>query len=420
MNTVAALPYLKIVSGINSLLEDALENQNLDIHPDIEIVDNKDVSTGIEWSTTLFFLINPAAGIIGTVILAYMGYVGWPLLVFSLIFAAMTNLSVTAGYHRLYSHRSYETTPLVEWIYLFIGASAWQGPALKWCSDHRRHHTHIDTDKDPYNIQQGFWYAHMGWMLKKESVNQTIHAPDLEKNHRVKFQHDHYLAIAIFAGYIFPGLCTLAAYLLFADQVTAGSAFGYFMSGLVVAGSLKIALTEQSTFFVNSLAHTLGKQPYSIEISAKDSLIVAILTHGEGYHNFHHKFQWDYRNAIKWYQWDPTKWTILSLKWVGLAKKLKEVSPVEIMKARLHVESIKLKAEGYSHEKIEKLKEQVIAAQMRWKALKADYQNFKTQNMESADRKLQTLKAEIAHAKAEFHHAFQQWKKLSKQAKVLG
>lgn len=399
-----------------------IQNQKteLDVHPDVEIVDSTDPGKGLEWSTILFFSINPIAAVTGTILLAYLGFVSWPLLVFALIFAGLTNLSVTAGYHRLYAHRSYETTPLVEWVYLLIGASAWQGPALKWCSDHRRHHMHIDTEKDPYNIQQGFWYAHMGWLFKKESVNQSIHAPDLEKNYRVKFQNDYYLPVAIFTGFIFPGLCALAAHLVFGDQVTWGSAFGHFASGVVVAGSLRIFLTEQSTFFVNSLAHTLGKQPYSLEISAKDSLIVAILTHGEGYHNFHHKFQWDYRNAIKWYQWDPTKWTILSLKAVGLAKKLKVVSQVDILKARLQVEAIKLSAKGYSHESIEKLKEQVIAAQIKWKTLKAEYQKFKASNLKSADDKVQQLKVDIAQAKHDFQIAFHQWKALLKQTNALG
>ena len=399
-------------------MSDNKKNNHL-VHPDIEVIDNKDNGKGLEWSTVLFFIFNPLAAVIGTTICASMGYVGWPLLIFALIFAGLTNLSVTAGYHRLYAHRSYETTPLVEWIYLLIGASAWQGPALKWCSDHRRHHTHIDTEKDPYNIQQGFWYAHMGWLFRKESVNQSIHAPDLEKNDRVKFQNDYYLPVAIFTGFIFPGLCTLAAHLLFADQVTATSAFGHFVSGVIVAGSLRIFLTEQSTFFVNSLAHTLGKQPYSLEISAKDSLIVAILTHGEGYHNFHHKFQWDYRNAIKWYQWDPTKWTILSLKFVGLAKKLKEVSTVEILKARMQVEAKKLSAHGHSHESIERLKEQVIAAQIRWKTLKADYQKFKASNLKSADDRLQQLKADIAQAKRDFKTSFYQWKAMLKQVNAV-
>jgi stearoyl-CoA desaturase (delta-9 desaturase) len=395
------------------------KNQEQLIHPEIEVIENADSGKGIEWSTTLFFIFNPLVAVIGTILFAYFGFVGWQLILFAVIFAGFTNLSITAGYHRLYAHRSYETTPFVEWIYLLIGASAWQGSALKWCSDHRRHHMHIDTEKDPYNIQQGFWYAHMGWLFKKESVNQSIHAPDLEKNHRMQFQNRYYLALAIGTGYILPGLCTLAAYLCFADQVTALTALGYFWSGVIVAGSLRIFLTEQSTFFVNSLAHTLGKQPYSLDISAKDSLIVAILTHGEGYHNFHHKFQWDYRNAIKWYQWDPTKWIILSLKSLGLAKKLKEVSPIEIMKARLQVEAVKLSARGFSNERIERMKEQILAAQIRWKNLKADYQNFKTSNMKSADAKLQILKADLENAKRDFKTAFYQWKSLLKQSKAM-
>ncbi|HWU44112.1 MAG TPA: fatty acid desaturase, partial [Bdellovibrio sp.] len=327
----------------------------------------------------------------------------WTIALFALLFAAATNLSITAGYHRLFSHKSYDAHPVAKAIFLLIGASGFQGSALKWSSDHRRHHTHIDGDKDPYNINKGFWYAHMGWLFYKESVNQKIQAPDLEKDWMVKFQDTYYVPLAILMGF---GLPTLVGWML-------GSALG----GFIIGGGLRIALTQQSTFFVNSLCHTLGKQTYSKEISARDSWFVAILTHGEGYHNFHHKFQIDYRNGIKWYQWDPTKWVINSMNWMGLAHKLRKISNAEILKARLQAEANEMKIRGFADEKLILMKEKILEAQNKMKQLREDYEQFKRDAVrkrgelkEAYDHKLAELKHELEVAQMEFQMGMKLWR----------
>lgn len=357
----------------------------------------------IEWPVALFLVLNPLITLILAPIYFYNFGFQWDILMFALIFAAATNLGITAGYHRLFSHKSYDAHPLVKALFLLIGASAFQGSALKWSSDHRRHHSHIDSEKDPYNIQEGFWYAHMGWMFFKDSVDQKIHAPDLEKDWMVKFQNDHYVTIAILTGFIFPAL--------------VGWMMGSWLGGLVIAGGLRIALTQQSTFFINSLCHTLGKQTYSKEISARDSWFVAILTHGEGYHNFHHKFQIDYRNGINWYHWDPTKWVIRTLSAMGLASKLRQISNVEILKARLQAEAAELTKHGFADEKLAQMKEKILEAQNRMKKLREDYEQFrldaarKREELKDAyDLKLAELRREMEIAKLEFQLGMKQWR----------
>lgn len=356
----------------------------------------------IEWPVALFLIINPLVSLILTPIYFYFYGFQWQILLFALIFAAATNLSITAGYHRLFSHKSYDAHPLVKALFLLIGASAFQGSALKWSSDHRRHHSNIDTEKDPYNIGEGFWYAHMGWLFYKESVDQKIHAPDLEKDWMVQFQNNHYMFLAILTGF---GLPTLIGWMM-------GSALG----GLVIAGGMRIFLTQQSTFFINSLCHTLGKQTYSREISARDSWFVALLTHGEGYHNFHHKFQIDYRNGIKWYQWDPTKWVIRSLNMIGLASKLRKISNAEILKARLLAESLELKKHGFAEDQLIAMKEKILEAQNRLKKLREDYEQFKIEASRKGDElkdayamKRQEFKRELEIAKLEFQMGMKQW-----------
>lgn len=350
----------------------------------------------IDWPVTLFLLLTPLAALILTPIYFVVEDVHWPLVLFTLVFAAATNLSITAGYHRLFSHKSYEAHPLVRAAYLLIGASAWQGSALKWSADHRKHHNKVDTDQDPYSINKGFWYAHMGWLFLKDSTDRNPKAPDLEKDWMIRFQHRYYVPVAILMGFGFP---TLVGYFL-------GCPFG----GLVFAGALRISLTQQSTFFVNSLCHTLGKQTYSSDISARDSFLVAVLTHGEGYHNFHHHFQIDYRNGIKWYQWDPTKWTIRTLAFLGLAKKLRRISHQEILKARLQMEAMKIQSKGYSSEVIQQLHERILSAQSSLRKLQEDYHLMKNEMRNASQEKLEFLRLEIKIRKIEFHYGMKQWK----------
>lgn len=356
----------------------------------------------IEWPVALFLIFNPLVTLILAPIYFYNHGFEWDIFLCALIFAAATNLSITAGYHRLFSHRSYDAHPIPKLFFLLLGASGFQGSALKWSSDHRRHHSYIDKDKDPYNINLGFWHAHMGWLFFKETIDQKINAPDLEKDPLVAFQHKYYELLAILVGF---GLPTLVGWMM-------GSALG----GFVIGGGLRIALTQQSTFFVNSLCHTLGKQTYAKEISARDSWFVAFLTHGEGYHNFHHKFQIDYRNGIQWYQWDPTKWTIRTLNFVGLAHKLRQIPNAEILKARLHAEAAELKLHGFADEKLNAMKDKILEAQNKIKKFREDYGQFKLdaarkreELKEAYDMKLAEIKRDLKIAKLEFQMGMKQW-----------
>ncbi len=360
----------------------------------------------IDWPVALFLTLNPIIGFTLFGIYLYFFNISLAIWISFLVFAALTNLSITAGYHRLFAHRSYETNSLVKFVLLLFGSSAFQGPALKWASDHRRHHGHIDTENDPYSIKRGFWYAHMGWLFFKDSVDLEIKAPDLEKDRLLQHQNKHYLVWSIGAGFVFP--------------VLLGLAFGAPLGGLIILGSLRIFITQQSTFFVNSLCHTLGEQTYSKEISARDSFFVSVLTHGEGYHNFHHQFQLDYRNGIQWYHWDPTKWTIQLMKLLGLAKKLKTIPAQEILKARLNAEAKWLEAKGLSSEKIETLKLKVLDTQIRLKKLKEEYQaarlvwkNSSQDRWNELQFQIDELKINIKKSKAEFNYALKEWRHYS-------
>ncbi|MEP7704874.1 fatty acid desaturase [Paraglaciecola sp. 25GB23A] len=236
-----------------------------------------------------------------------------------------SGMSITAGYHRLWSHKAYEANPVIKVILAIGGAMALQNSILHWSSDHRIHHKHVDdNESDPYSAKMGFWYSHIGWMLREYQVHRYSdysNCRDLQKDKVVMWQHRHYLAIMLSANF---GVPILLGWL---NNDISGM--------LLLAGVFRLVVVHHVTFFINSLAHIWGRQPYTDKNSARDNDILAFFTFGEGYHNFHHIFEYDYRNGIRWWQFDPSKWLIRGLSFVGLAKNLRRCPEERIEKARL-------------------------------------------------------------------------------------
>ncbi|RLA63521.1 MAG: acyl-CoA desaturase [Epsilonproteobacteria bacterium] len=290
---------------------------------------NKNILKKIDWVTLPFFVITPILTVY--FIYLYLKIDGFDpyILIPTFLFWLFTGMSITAGYHRLFSHRSYKTGPLVEFFFLMFGAGAFQYSVLKWCTDHRRHHLKVDHDEDPYNINKGFFWAHIGWLfIKEDEKYKDKFAVDLEKDPLIAWQHKYIIPISIFMAFILPAI------------------IGYFMGsvlgGIAFIGLLRMLFVHHMTFFINSLCHIVGFQTYTDTNTAKDSPIMALFTYGEGYHNFHHFFQTDYRNAIRWYQYDPTKWLIKSLELFGMAWDLKLTPQEDILKAKLLMEGKRL------------------------------------------------------------------------------
>ena len=359
----------------------------------------------IYWPTTLFLIGTTLTSIVG--IPLYFYHFGFPPLsiaIFTVAFAALTNLSITTCYHRLLAHKSYEAHPIVKLFFLLVGASAWQGSGLKWSSDHRKHHANVDGEDDPYSISKGFWYAHIGWLFWKDSVDQPIHAPDLQRDRLVYLQDKYYIPLAIIMSFGVPTL--------------VGWALGNALAGFLFAGVFRVVATQHSTFFVNSLAHTHGHQNYCDHVSARDSILVAFLTHGEGYHSFHHRFQVDYRNGIRWYHWDPTKWTIWMMSITGLAKKLRRISEQEILKTRLKIEEFKLQSKGFSDDTLATVRTKILAAQEAVKQRRDEMKQLKQDMSLASQARYEQLKNDLQLAKQEFKQARRQWKYLLKQVEA--
>ncbi len=242
-----------------------------------------------------------------------------------LFYTVATIMSITLGYHRLFSHLSFQAKWPVKFFTLVFGAAAFENSCLSWASDHRHHHKHTDHDGDPYDISRGFFYAHIGWLLfKLDPLPLQDNVADLQRDKLVMWQDKWVHLIGFLVGLILPPI------------------IGYFVGNwetalgcFLISGFLRIVVVQHCTFFINSLCHTLGTRPYNSGNSARDSAIMAVFTCGEGYHNYHHAFQHDYRNGVKPWQFDPTKWMIWTLSRVGLTNNLRRVSDAKILLAEM-------------------------------------------------------------------------------------
>ena len=313
----------------------------------------------LDWVNTLFLVLTPLATI--ALVAAYVKKDGFDplMLIPAVMMYFISGLSITAGYHRLFSHKAYQANSFLKFIYLLFGAGAFQNSALKWCTDHRRHHTHCDEEKDPYNIREGFWWAHMGWvMVKEEEKYNGIYAKDLASDKLVWLQHKYYLPLCVLSGFIIP---TIIGYFM-------GSALG----GLAVVGVGRVVFVHHCTFFINSWAHMWGTQPYTDTNTAKDNFLLAVFSYGEGYHNFHHFFQNDYRNGVRWYQYDPTKWLILLSEKTGWAHSLKRTSEEEILKAKLEMTEKRLATKGADLSALDQVKQKIDEAILNLQELRRE------------------------------------------------
>lgn len=365
----------------------------------------------INWLNTIFLIATPVIGIVGTIILCSFGMVKWQTWAFFGIYVFMTALAITAGYHRLFSHKAYQAHPIFSFIMVMLGAACFEGSVLEWSTDHRNHHRHVDTEKDPYNINQGFWHAHMGWLIHLDTSKRDFsNVADLSASAIVRFQHKYFKECAIFMGFILPML--------------VASLWGNALAGFIVVGVLRVAFNHHSTFFINSLCHWSGKRPYTEEQTARDNWMTALVTMGEGFHNYHHQFPLDYRNGVRYFHYDPTKWLIYGISKVGLASNLRRISDHKILEYRLRVEEESLKRKHqqdatFISQKVEPLKAHMLALidkithlETELAALKAKKIGHVKGKYQSYKHQLQAYLSTIKMAQKELHDSLMSWRKL--------
>lgn len=221
-------------------------------------------------------------------------------------------LGITAGAHRLWSHKSFEASWPVRLVFMIANSAAHQGSIYHWVRDHRMHHRHTDTEMDPHSIQYGFWYSHIGWLFFRKGPElrdaaKKIDMSDIENDSIVMFQHRNYTVVSTLFCFVLPTL--------YGWQMWNSLWIGYFYFGV-----LRWLLLLHSTWCVNSVAHMWGSTPYNPKLSSRQNTFTSVVALGEGWHNYHHAYPYDYRaSEFGWTsEWNPTTLLLDGLAAVGL------------------------------------------------------------------------------------------------------
>ncbi|HEY1683981.1 MAG TPA: acyl-CoA desaturase [Tepidisphaeraceae bacterium] len=268
-------------------------------------------------------VVGPIAGLLVAIALLWHRrnqpwQIGYPevLLLFGMY--ACTGFGVTIGYHRLLTHRSFETTRPLRLLLAILGAAAGQGMVIRWCATHRRHHQQADRDGDPHSphlhgsgliaMIQGFWHAHVGWVFGPDKRQLARSVPDLLSD-RSLLLIDRLYFLWIGLGLLLPALLLGCCF---------RSWHGFF-AGLLWGGLVRICLMQHVTWSVNSVCHIWGRRPFNSGDHSTNNMAVAVLSLGEGWHNNHHAFPTSARHGLRWWQFDPSYFLISIMKRLGLA-----------------------------------------------------------------------------------------------------
>ncbi len=305
---------------------------------------------------------------------------------------AFSVLGICIAYHRGLSHRAFGMNRPLRMISLLAGTSAGEGSALSWCSDHRRHHIYEDTPADPYNVNRSFWWAHIGWLLGSPTTTDFSNVKDLERDPLLRFQHKYYGILYVASSYLLP--------------MFIGALYGRALEGLLFGGFVRLFFVNQATFMINSYAHYFGRQPYSTKSTAKDSWLLAFLASGEGWHNYHHRFPFDYRNGPKVWQWDPGKWFIYSASKMGWAWNLKRTPDIEILKAQMETAKEKKPVQSPV---LQELEVKISEAYQKWNKAALEW-NLKTEDFKRRrSQEWDEAKESLATTRAEYIALYRQW-----------
>jgi stearoyl-CoA desaturase (Delta-9 desaturase) len=231
---------------------------------------------------------------------------------------------VTAGYHRYFSHKTFKTSRFFQFLLAFFAQTSLQKGALWWAANHRIHHQHSDTPKDPHsNKIYGFWYAHVGWIIGpdfKKTRYEMIR--DLEKFKELKFLNEFHLI---------PPLVLLLGVWITGNMVNGEGIFDFAAgaSTALIGFFLSTVFLFHGTFTINSLMHKWGKPRYKTTDESKNSAILALVTLGEGWHNNHHYYQSTAKQGFFWWEIDITYYVIKVLGWLRIVWDIRDV-PKEV------------------------------------------------------------------------------------------
>ena len=275
----------------------------------------------IRWMSTIPFWAVHVVAVAGVI------WLGWSwsglMLALALYFTRM--FGITAGFHRYFSHRSFKTGRVMQFLLALLGGLSTQKGVLWWAAHHRNHHKYSDEPEDVHSPRQrGFFWSHMGWILvKKHDVIHWDRIPDLARYPELRFltRYDVWISAAF-------------AVLLYVVGGAWALIWGYFVSTM---------LLWHGTFTINSFSHIIGRRRYETEDDSKNNWLLALLTMGEGWHNNHHYYQRSVRQGFYWWEIDLTYYVLVAMSWLGLVSELHSV-PAHVRDPELARERLARKA----------------------------------------------------------------------------
>ncbi|KAJ8956785.1 hypothetical protein NQ314_006660 [Rhamnusium bicolor] len=280
----------------------------------------------IVWTNVLIFFVLHSVSLYGAWLMITQAI--WRTNIFFYLYGVFTGMGITAGAHRLWAHRTYRAKLPLRILLMFCQSGALQNHIYEWVRDHRVHHKFTDTDADPHNSRRGFFFSHIGWLMVKKHKDvfikgKTVDLSDLEADPVVMFQRKYYLLLVPIFCFIIP---VLIPWYFWNEDL--------WVSWYVV-GIARYTLTLNFTWLVNSAAHIYGSKPYDNTISPTENMFVSWAAVGEGWHNYHHVFPWDYKAAeLGNYRLNVTTAFLDFMAKIGWAYDLKTVSS-EMVKKRV-------------------------------------------------------------------------------------
>ncbi|WP_033443633.1 acyl-CoA desaturase [Saccharothrix sp. NRRL B-16314] len=278
--------------------------------------------------------IIPFIGVAVAIVLLWNKLVGWSDMVALVIMYSIAILGISAGYHRLLAHRSFQTNRAIKVFLVWAGTIAGQGPALIWTAHHRRHHRVADKPGDPHSpylddepgwrgALKGLWHSHMGWLFDKDLTSDPIrYCPDLARDKDIRFASNHFVGIVV-GGIVFPGFIGLAI-----TQTWQG-----FLTAVLWGGLVRFFLANHVTYAVNSVGHYFGRRRFDTPDESRNVAWLAIPSFGEAWHNNHHAFPKAAFHGFYWWEVDLTAIFIRGLETVGLAREVVRI-PKDRIRAR--------------------------------------------------------------------------------------
>ncbi len=241
--------------------------------------------------------------------------VDWPDLILLVAMYVPISLGVTAGFHRMLTHRSFQAHPAVRAIILICGSMAVQGAAITWAANHLKHHALSDKPGDPHSPVEGLLHAHLGWLFGDDDADPEVYCRHLLKD-----------PVVVFVDKTF-GLWVLLSLLI-------PFAIGGW-TGLLWAGAVRIFLLHHITWSVNSVCHTFGQRAYETTDRSRNQWTVGLLAMGEGWHNNHHAFPRSAIHGLDRWQFDMSAWVIQTLEQVRLVTDVQRIAPETLARKRL-------------------------------------------------------------------------------------